>query len=119
METTLEYKGYEGSIETEEKDNTLYGKVFGIRSLISYEGNDLNELENDFRGAIDDYLLFCKDNGDQPERPFKGSFNMRIDPDELYSLNHLAAYEEISLNSYIGLSLSEELDDYLDLEVML
>ena len=53
----------------------------GIRSLISYEGNDARSLVEDFHGAVDDYLLLCEENGKIPEKAYKGSFNIRIAPE--------------------------------------
>ncbi|PNE29186.1 hypothetical protein BHU09_03035 [Tannerella sp. oral taxon 808] len=64
----LEYKNYRGSIEYSEEDKCLFGQVQGIRSLILYEGQTLEELEADFRGAIDDYLELCERNHYTPER---------------------------------------------------
>ena len=53
----MEYKGYIGSVEFSEGDGIFFGKVMGIRSLISYEGTDAKSLVEDFHGAVDDYLL--------------------------------------------------------------
>ena len=39
MNNTIQYKGYVGSVEFSEEDGIFYGKVLGIRSLISYEGD--------------------------------------------------------------------------------
>lgn len=50
------YKGYTGSVEVSKEDGVLFGKVQGIRSLVSYEGKDKKALEEDFRGAVDEYL---------------------------------------------------------------
>ena len=55
MKNTMEYKGYIGSVEFSEEDCILYGKVMGIHSLISYEGETAKELLEDFHGAVDDY----------------------------------------------------------------
>ena len=52
----MEYKGFAGSVEWSEKDSVYYGKVLGIRSLVSYEGKDKQSLADDFRRAVDDYL---------------------------------------------------------------
>lgn len=60
MNNTIQYKGYVGSVEFSEEDGVFYGKVMGIRSLISYEGENAKELLDDFHGAIDDYLEICK-----------------------------------------------------------
>ena len=69
MNNTLEYKGYVGSVEFSEQDRIFYGKVKGIRSLISYEGTTIKELSDDFREAIDSYLALCESEGIEPETP--------------------------------------------------
>ena len=60
MNHTMEYKGYIGSIEFSETDGIFFGRVQGICAMVSYEGATIVELEEDFRGAVDDYLLFCE-----------------------------------------------------------
>ena len=56
MNNTMEYKDYVGSVEFSESDGVFFGKVMGIRSLISYEGTTAQELIDDFHSAVDDYL---------------------------------------------------------------
>ena len=63
MNNVMEYKGYVGSVEFSEKDGVFYGKVQGIRSLISYEGTTASGLVSDFHEAVDDYLEACKEEG--------------------------------------------------------
>ena len=60
MNNTMEYKGYVGSVEFSEQDAVFFGKVMGIRSLISYEGTTATKLINDFHSAVDDYLALCE-----------------------------------------------------------
>lgn len=55
----IRYKGYVGSVEFSEEDGIFYGKVMGVRSLISYEGENEKELLSDFHNAVDDYLKTC------------------------------------------------------------
>ncbi len=98
----LEYKGYTGTIEYSHEDNLLYGQVLGIRSLISYEGEIGRALEEDFKASVDTYLEDCKANHKAPEKPFKGSFNIRI-PANLHQEAALMAMEaKTSLNSFIA-----------------
>lgn len=52
----LHYRGFTGSIEYSEEDHLYYGKVLGIRDLVSYEGTSKSELFLDFRSAINDYI---------------------------------------------------------------
>ena len=56
MSDTLEYKGFTGSVEFSKEDNIFFGKVIGIRSLVSYEGKNITSLIDDFHRAVDDYL---------------------------------------------------------------
>ncbi len=104
----LKYKGYTGSIEYSPEDNLLFGKVLGIKGLISYEGNTGEQLEQDFRHAIDSYLSLCNENAITPDRPFKGSFNVRLSPD-LHQKAALRAIEEkVSLNHFVAESVREK-----------
>ena len=68
MNITLEYKGYVGSVVFSEQDRIFYGKVKGIHALISYEGTSKKELSDDFREAIDGYLMLCAAEGIEPEK---------------------------------------------------
>ena len=110
MNNTMEYNGYIGSVEFSEADALFYGRVLGIRSLISYEGATAKELVKDFHKAVDEYLRICAQNGEQPEKAYKGSFNVRFKDPELhkraavYAMNH-----NLSLNSFVESSVAEAL----------
>ena len=67
MNNTIQYKSYVGSVQFSEDDSIFYGKVLGIRSLISYEGENVKEFIDDFYQAVDDYLAFCHSENIQPE----------------------------------------------------
>lgn len=109
MNNTMEYKDYVGSVEFSEEDALFYGKVLGIRSLISYEGNNAAELVADFHGAVDDYLEVCAQSGTEPEKAYKGSFNVRISP-ELHKQAVIAAMSHnMSLNSFVETSIQQAL----------
>lgn len=101
MNNTIQYKGYIGSVEFSEEDSIFYGKVMGIRSLISYEGESARELLADFHGAVDDYLESCKAEGKEPEVAFKGSFNIRLSPELHKRIYIYAATHQTSMNRYI------------------
>jgi len=97
----LEYKGYSGSIEYSSEDGLLYGKVLGINGLLSYEGETGKALEENFIEVINEYLVDCEQSGIKPEKPFKGSFNVRI-PADLHQKAALMAMEsKESLNSFV------------------
>ncbi len=105
----LEYKGFTGSIEYSKEDKLFFGRVLGIKSLISYEGETGSELENDFNVSIDDYLADCQALNIVPEKPFKGNFNVRIST-ELHKEAALKALElNTSLNSFVSESIRTRL----------
>ena len=98
----LEYRGYTGSIEYSAEDSLLYGKVLGIRGLISFEGETGKDLEKDFKDALEAYLSNCKSNGIEPEKPFKGSFNVRVSPSLHQRAALLAKESKVSLNNFVA-----------------
>jgi len=71
MTPFLEYKGYQGSVEFSSEDGVLFGKLIGIRSLISYEGENMTQLKAAFEESVDDYLAICEQHGHSPEIPQK------------------------------------------------
>ena len=111
MNNIMQYKGYVGSVEFSEEDCILFGKVQGIRSLISYEGTTAQELLEDFHGAVDDYLALCTEEGTEPETAYKGSLNLRFKKADthrraaVYAITH-----DQSLNSFIDDCVVERLD---------
>lgn len=107
----MEYKGYIGSVEFSEEDSLFYGKVMGIRALISYEGESAHDLVEDFHSAVDAYLDLCAEQGIEPEKAYKGSFNIRISP-ELHKQAVIAASaRQISLNSFVESSIERALHE--------
>jgi predicted HicB family RNase H-like nuclease len=110
MKNMMEYKGYLGSVNYNDEDEIFYGKVEYIRSLISYEGYDVESLRASFHEAVDDYLELCQKKGLETEKPFKGSFNIRTGTD-LHRRAAIAAEQRgINLNKLV----TEALEQYLD-----
>lgn len=109
MKNLIEYKGYVGSVEFSEEDELFYGKVQGIRALISYEGTNAAEIIEDFHGAVDDYLELCKAEGKEPEKAYKGSFNIRISPELHKKIAIYAMEHDITLNSFVEQSVEKQL----------
>lgn len=112
MNNILEYKGFSGTVEYSADDNVLFGKVIGIKSLISYEGQSIDELKSDFEGAVDDYLMFCEEKGIKPEKTYRGSFNVRFSPETHRMATLIASSEHISLNQFIENSVNEKIATY-------
>ena len=96
MTSTLNYKGYTGTIEIDTDSERLCGQVLFIRGLIVYEADTLLDLRRNFAAAVDEYLASCAADGTSPEKPASGTFNVRIGP-ELHAAHHA----DISLNEWM------------------
>ena len=101
MSNLMEYKGYYGTVEYSAPDDVLFGIVLGVVGLISYEGNSLQSLKKDFEEAIDDYLEICASEGIEPEKAYKGKFNVRVSPELHKTLALYAAAHSQTLNSTV------------------
>ena len=94
----LEYKGYHTKIEFDMETCTLRGKIEGINDLVTFESESAETIEKEFHSAVDDYLAFCEEVGKEPEKVYKGSFNVRIAPELHKALAEYAARNGLSLN---------------------
>ncbi len=118
MNNTMQYKGYIGSVEFSEKDGIFFGKVLGIRSLISYEGTNASELISDFHSAVDDYLALCASSGSKPETAYKGSLNVRFKNSDIHRQAAIYAFSHNqSLNSFIEEAVMDKLAHVANLDV--
>ena len=104
----MAYKGYFGTVEYSAADRCLYGKLAYIRDLVSYEATTVEELECRFQAAVDDYLGDCEARGKPPNKPFKGSFNVRTGP-ELHRAAIIAAGGK-SLNAFVCEAIREKVE---------
>jgi predicted HicB family RNase H-like nuclease len=109
MSQTLQYKGYDGSVEYSAEDRVLHGSLLGIRDAVVYEGADVDSLESNFRAAVDEYLAFCAAEGKTPDQPFKGSFNIRVGTD----LHKRAALFAEEHNQKLNTVVSRALEEFL------
>lgn len=109
MENKLEYKGYYTIISYSAADKVLHGKLEGINDLVNFESETAAEIEKEFHDAVDDYLDFCKDIGKEPDKTYKGSFNIRIDPRLHRLLAAEATKEGVSLNQVVESAIKEHL----------
>src|SRR6266700_3556766 len=100
MNDFLQYKGYYASAHFSAEDEVFHGKLIGINDLVNFEGASVKELVKAFHEAVDDYLETCKMLKKEPEKMYKGSFNVRI-PENLHKQAALqAALRNMSLNDF-------------------
>lgn len=119
MKNILEYKGYYAKVEYSSEDKVLFGKIEGINDLVNFESDSTEGIEKEFREAVDDYLEFCKEVGKEPDKVYKGTFNVRISP-ELHKKTALIALKNgDSLNRTIEKALEEYTKNTIRTEVVL
>ena len=105
----LKYKSYTGSVEYSEEDNCLFGKVQGMsKHAITYEGQTLDELRQDFEGAVEDYLALCAERGVEPCKPYSGTFNVRVSPEIHSAIAAMAQQAGVTINAFVRQVLAKE-----------
>jgi predicted HicB family RNase H-like nuclease len=97
---TIEYKGYIARIDVDEENDAFHGRVINISDVINFKGKSMAELKREFAKSIDTYFEFCKDEGDEPEKPFSGRFVLRIDPEVHRAITRAAEREGVSINKW-------------------
>lgn len=106
----LKYKGYSGSVEYSADDDCLFGKVQGRHgTLISYEGESVEEIRKDFEGAIDDYLASCEERGIEPARPYSGKLSFRMSSELHAAIAMAASSSGTTINDFVNRSMSSVL----------
>lgn len=105
MKDLMHYKGYYGSVHFDDGALLFHGKVEFVRALISYEGMDGRSLKQSFEEAVDDYLEMCQIKSIEPEKPLKGSLNIRIGSELHRKVAIAAQQQQISINKFITESL--------------
>lgn len=105
----ITYKGFSGSIETNIEDQCLHGRILFIDDLISYEGETVPNVVQAFQDAVDRYLAYCERTGKPANKPYSGSFNVRVGIDRHRKLAQRARNEDLSINELVCLALDHEL----------
>ena len=109
MMDTLKYKGFTGSIEVDFEDESLYGKVLGLDkdTLITYQGNTIKELKEDFQNGINDYIAHCKEHDLPLHKSYSGNFNIRIPAEVHAKIAILAQSSGKTINTFVKETLSK------------
>ena len=98
----MEYKGYVGKVEFDDEAGIFHGEVIDTRDVITFQGRSVDELKTAFQESIDDYLAFCKQRGEEPNKPFSGQFVTRIPPELHRQVNLAASISGKSLNAWVA-----------------
>lgn len=104
----LTYKGYHGKVVFDEDSGLLHGEVVDLRDVITFQGKSIDEIKQAFHDSVDDYLEFCSQRNEEPDKPFSGRLMLRLPSNIHRSVYVRAKKEGKSLNEYITEKLSLE-----------
>ncbi len=104
---SMTYKGYFAKINFDERDSIFWGKAIGIKDSITFEGETVAKLTEDFHNAIDHYLADCKNENYLPAKPYSGKLTLRVPPDIHAEIATAAAHAGKSLNKWVADTLDQ------------
>ena len=104
----LKYKDFYGSVQYSAVDECFFGKIIGTTDLVTFEGKTVGNLKKAFAEAVKDYLVMCKEAGKEPQKTYKGTFNIRISPELHKAASAIATREGISLNAFVERAIFDE-----------
>jgi predicted HicB family RNase H-like nuclease len=108
----MEYKGYVAEVSFDDGAQVLHGEVINTRDVITFQADAVAALEQEFHKSVDVYLQFCKELGQEPDKPFSGKFVVRLSP-ETHRRAYLAAKRAgKSLNTWVSDVLQEKLPNH-------
>jgi predicted HicB family RNase H-like nuclease len=104
---TIAYKGYAARIEFDPEDRIFIGHVAGIRDVVGFHGSTVDELEEAFHAAVDDYVAACRALRQAPERPASGKMMLRVAPEVHAAAIRAAELTGKSLNQWAAEALAQ------------
>ncbi len=68
----MEYRGYTGRVTAvDAEQGILHGEVAGINDVVTFQGKSPEGLIQAFRDSVEDYLAFCEERSEPPEKSAK------------------------------------------------
>ena len=101
----LTHKGYTGTIDVSIEDDCLHGQILFIDDIITYEGDTVDDIKSSFKEAVDHYLAYCKETGKPANKPYSGTFNVRVGQDLHRKAVEIAYHRGIKLNDFVTQAL--------------
>lgn len=96
------YKGYTGVVEIDVEAGVLAGTVQGLRDVIHFEGPTVTAVTKAFHDSVDEYLAWCEELGQEPDKPYSGKVMVRMEPQVHRRLAQLAECQRTSINALMA-----------------
>ena len=97
----MNYKGYTAKVEFDDEAGLFHGRVLNLRDGINFQGTTVAQLRQEFVASVEDYLEWCAERGEEPEKPCSGKFVLRIEPELHREMIVAAELSGQSLNSWV------------------
>lgn len=110
MKDVLVYKEFIGSVHFSTDDRVFFGKIEGIDDLITFEGTTVDELENAFKYMVDEHIKDCADENKPLEKSYKGTFNIRLNPELHKKAAQRAIMKGVTLNQFVQKAIKKQLE---------
>jgi len=108
----MKYKGYFGEVQYDSDAKIFHGEVVGLKDVITFQAKTVDGLEKAFKDSINDYLEWCKERNEKPEKTYSGKIHLRMNPELHAQLALEAAKKRISLNDLINKLLNQNIQNF-------
>lgn len=110
MTAVVQFKGYQGAVTYDA--GRLLVRILHIDDFVSTECDRASDVQATFEELVDDYIETCHDLGQEPNRPFRGSFNVRVSPELHRAAVFSATSKGETLNAWVVGAIEAKIDGY-------
>ncbi|MEH2117437.1 type II toxin-antitoxin system HicB family antitoxin [Nostoc sp.] len=110
----MTYNGYTASVEVDVEAGILFGQVLDINDVITFKAKTVDEARQEFQNSVDDYLAFCKELGEEPDKPFSGKLPFRTTPEHHRKIFIAAKKAGKSINAWMDEILTVAADKVIN-----
>ena len=103
---TVKYKGYTALVEFSDEDDCLIGKVIGIRDVIVFDGNTVEEIRKNFHDIVDHYITACSKTGREPNTPVS-EIMVPVSPMLYAKASNMAEYDGVPVRTVMETALQK------------
>ncbi len=110
----MTYKGYTASVEVDVEAGIIFGQVLDINDVITFKAKTVDEARQEFQISVDDYLAFCEELGEEPDKPFSGKLPFRTTPEHHRKIFIAAKKAGKSINAWMDEILTVAADKVIN-----
>jgi predicted HicB family RNase H-like nuclease len=111
---TLRYGHHVAAIDVDAESRLLHGRVLGMRDVLDFHGETVAELEAAFHETVDDYIAWCRSEGEEPQKTWSGKMTFRPDDELRNRIALAAALAGKSINSWMADTLEKAAKDAVE-----